>query len=433
MALVFNSNKQRKIIEKEDIQFSLKVSGLYLIEVTARTQGEKQLGTNDDEDLRVEIDGRKFPQLKNPQRYFDNPASFSGGSLHGLKKTVFFILLLDSGERTISLIPDISAIVERIRVSQVSNYGNSRVNLLRDTAAEDGDRRPWVTFVLIDMGLKDFSVNLILKKRFIDSDDVKVIIDGEVKRNYRNFFRKLWYFIASANTPENQTEVFTVNLSPGLHYLELWADRMPTLNSAAIGVKNNTDDKLKKYKDNKFNRDYNQLDNYIIKATDFWNNFFLNQMYPPLKPLDPSLVKAIVYRESRLGYYPNINIVDVMQVWDPANPARDAILGKTPANEFINPNKIGHINYSYPHARTSPAVENREDSISWGIRWLYHKAQYLLEDDNGVLKTPYIRKWRSWEEAIRSYNGNPKIVEEYIKEVFSVYEKGDDLEGNVLW
>lgn len=432
MDINFNGGKPGKITRQEDIPFSLKVSGLYLIELTARTQGEKQLGTSDDEDLRVEIDGRKFPQLKNPERYFDSPASFSGGQLHGLKKTVVFILLFDSGKHTISLIPDISATVEQVKVSKISNFENNKINLVRDITAEDGDRRPWITLALVDLGLKDFSVDLTLKKRFIDSDDVKVVIDGEVKRNYRSILHKLWYFAASVLISEKQTEVFTADLSQGIHYLELWADRMPVLNSVVVNLKK-PDNKIKKYQDNKFNRDYNQLDGYIIGATDFWNNFFLKQEYSPPELLDPSLVKAIVYRESRLGYYPDENIIDVIQVWDPANPAKDAILGKTPANEFINPNRIGHISYSYPHGRTSPAIENSEDSIFWGVRWLYHKAQYLLEDNNGALETPYIRKWRSWEEAVRSYNANPKIIEEYIKEVFSVYEKGIDLEGNVLW
>ncbi len=432
MDLVVNNDKKRKIIAKEEIEFSLTTSGLYLIEITARTQGEKQLGISDDEDLRIEIDSKKFPQLENSQRYLDSPASFSGGQLHGLKKTVFFILPLNLGKHLLSLIPDISAVLEGIKISYISS-GQSieKLELPGNIPAEDGDRRSWITIALTDVSLVSFSLTATLKRRFIDSDDIKVIIDGVVQRNYRNILHKLWYFIASLGG-EEQSSSFTVNFLPGLHYIELWADRMPTLNSITIRVGNNTNNKLREYKDNKFNRDYNQLDDYIIKATDFWNNFFLNQMYPPIESLDPNLIKAIIYRESRLGYYPDKDIIDVMQVWDPSNPAKDAILGKTSANEFISSNKVGHISYGYPDGKTPPSVDSCEDSIFWGVRWLYHKSQYLLEDDKGVLETPYIRKWRSWKEAVRSYNGNPKIVEEYIKEVFSVYEKGVDLEGNIL-
>lgn len=435
MESIFKDDKKRKISKAEETSFTTKASGLYLVKISGIVKNEKQLGGTDDEDLRIEIDKRKFPQLNNLERYFDSPASFSGGTSKGLKKTIYFILSLDTGKHTISLIPDISAILVEIEVLKVSEgaYLNE-LGLLINEQAEDGDRRSWITFVLVNLSLNEFTVELDLKRRFIDSDDVKVIIDGNIKRNNKSILHKLWYFVASLLTGENQTETFPVNLSKDLHYIEFWADRMPALHAVKFVLLEAVSEfELKQYTDTKFGRDYNKLDEYIIKVTNFWNNFFLNQTFPPVEPLDPDLVKAILYRESRLGYFPNKNITDVMQVWDPENPARDAILGKTPANEFISQNKIGHLSYSYPADRIPPKVETREESIFWGIRWLYHKAQYILENDDGTLTPPYIRKWRNWKEAVRSYNGNPELVEEYIEEVFSVYEKGVDLEGNILW
>lgn len=62
----------------------------------------------------------------------------------------------------------------------------------------------------------------------MDSDDVKVVIDGVVKRNNRSILHKLWYFIASFN--EEQSDNFETNFTSGLHYVELWADRTPILN-----------------------------------------------------------------------------------------------------------------------------------------------------------------------------------------------------------
>ena len=174
--------------------------------------------------------------------------------------------------------------------------------------------------------------------------------------------------------------------------------------------------------------DYSRFDREIFDAVSFWNTFFLKQKYPPLDPLDPNLVKAIVYRESKLGYYPDENITDVMQVWDPRNPARSTLLDETPESEFITPDEIGYISYSYPKDRTPPRVESQEESIFWGVRWLYHKAQYLPN-----LAKPYVRRWRSWREAVWNYNANRELVEEYVHEVFSIYEKGIDFEGNVLW
>ena len=90
------------------------------------------------------------------------------------------------------------------------------------------------------------------------------------------------------------------------------------------------------------------------------------------------------------------------------------------------------MRYSYPPERLPPSVTTREESIFWGVRWFYHKAGYLQEND-GDITVPYLRQWRSWKEAVEKYNANPDVVEEYIKEVFSVYEKGVDRDGNVLW
>lgn len=78
MESIYKDNRERKINKSEDFAFATKTAGIYLIEISARAKGEKQLGGSDDEDMRVEIDKRKFPQNENKNRYFDSPASFSG-------------------------------------------------------------------------------------------------------------------------------------------------------------------------------------------------------------------------------------------------------------------------------------------------------------------------------------------------------------------
>lgn len=226
MELVYEHSKE-ELSKQKDISFSIDADGIYLIKVEARASEEKQLRRTDDEDLRIEIDKRKFPQLTNSKRYFDSPASFSGGTLKGLKKQIFLILPLKEGKHVISLITDISASLEKIEIFKISS-DLSELELEINDQAEDGDRRPWITFALVDVGCEKFMVNLNLKKRFLDSDDVKVIIDGDIKRNNRSLLHKFWYFIASIFTGEMQQETFIVNLPAGLHYIEFWADRMPT-------------------------------------------------------------------------------------------------------------------------------------------------------------------------------------------------------------
>ena len=231
MDAVFQDHKKRQLQkEVEEISILLKNTGFYLVEISARCKGEKQIGKTDDEDLTVEIDGRKFPKLSNSKRYSDSPAAFSGGRLHGFKKIVYFVLKLTQGKHTISLVSDISATFELINIFQISSeIAKDKFDLTLNVQAEDGDRRPWLTFVLVDLALPSFSVTATLKKRLFDSDDVKVIIDEKIKRSYRDKFRKLWYFVTSSIFGETQSETFTTNFLPALHYLEFWADRMPIL------------------------------------------------------------------------------------------------------------------------------------------------------------------------------------------------------------
>lgn len=230
MESIYKDDKERKIDKTYDMPLTVKSDGIYSIRVVAKTKDEKQLGGTDDEDLRIEIDTRKFPQFNNPEKYSDSPASFSGGTLKGLKKTVYFILRLNAGKHTISFIPDISATFLGIEIFKVSEGSNiTELNLPINDEAEDGDRRPWITVVLVDFALDKFSIEALLKRRFIDSDDVKVIVDDNVKRNDRSRLHKYWYFIASFFVGEVQKETFTANLSYKIHFLEFWADRKPTL------------------------------------------------------------------------------------------------------------------------------------------------------------------------------------------------------------
>lgn len=218
------------------ISFFVDIPSIYLVEISARVKGEKQLGGSDDEDLKVEIDRLKFPTLSGQSRYLDSPAAFSGGKLHGLAKSIFFFVPLRNGLHEITLTADVSATLEKIQVYKIDTGEESS---LSDIVAEDGDRRPWLTFVFPDVLLKEFSLNLILKRRFLDSDDVKVIIDDSIKRNYRSILHKFWYFVASLSG-EAQSGNFETSFASGPHYVEFWADRSPTLNKITFSGLNST-------------------------------------------------------------------------------------------------------------------------------------------------------------------------------------------------
>lgn len=229
MNLIYQDNKRRKIDKKETVSFVVEDSGFYLVSVSARSKDEKQMGGTDDEDLRIELDQTKFSQLKNPHRYLDSPASFSGGKLRNRKQRVFLLTHLQKGTHNLDLIPDGSSTLEEISVWRLPSQRT--IELKTEITAEDGECRPWLVFVLLNSSLGGFSADLVLKRRFIDSDDVKIIVDGVIIRNNRSILHKFWYFIASLFSKEEQSGVFETNLTSGLHYIEFWADRMPILNT----------------------------------------------------------------------------------------------------------------------------------------------------------------------------------------------------------
>lgn len=240
MQKILTDNKKRIIENKEEIKFS-GPSGFHLIAITARARGRKQISpeATDDEDLIVKIDNKVFPKLTDPIRLIDSPAAFSGGQLHNLPKAIYFLIFLEGRNHIITLStdkPHNTAILENLEVYSLNPADQLRLEV--ENQAEDGDRRPWITYVFVDLGLKEFSPVFDLKRRFIDSDDVKIIVDGVIERNHRSLLHKFWYFIASRFGGETQKETFTAGFHPGLHYIEFWADRMPALKSITFsGIK----------------------------------------------------------------------------------------------------------------------------------------------------------------------------------------------------
>jgi len=72
------------------------------------------------------------------------------------------------------------------------------------------------------------------RKKF-DKDDVKIIIDGQVKRNLKSGFRKFWYWLGIFSGGKTQRDNFRLDLEKrSNHYVEFWADRTPILNKLTL-------------------------------------------------------------------------------------------------------------------------------------------------------------------------------------------------------
>lgn len=236
---------KKRITRSYNHSFKTSKSGLVAIFVSARCKSKKQLNSNTDEDLRVEIDRLRFreiPPEKNIQ-LFNIPASWNGSRLKGLKKTIIFLSVLNKGEHIISLIPRDSAFIEDIEVKELSEEQSPTFNL--EEQAEDGDCRPWYTFVLVDLPLNHLSAEITVERRLWDSDDVKIIINGKVKRNIKGGKYKFWYLIGGIlgwiiwRTIGEKKRVkvdFGDELKKNTHYIEFWADRRPVLHKVELDL-----------------------------------------------------------------------------------------------------------------------------------------------------------------------------------------------------
>lgn len=241
MKFVLDDKQERTINIREEIEFSSTPS-YHLIALTIRVKGEKQFGGNstDDEDLTVQIDGKNFPKISDNNHLIDFPAAFSGGKQHNLSKTVYFLTYLQGTDHKLVLNADNppgTATFEKLEIFAFNT--TDRLSLEPKIKAEDGDRRSWITFALDNIPLQDINIIITYSRRKRDSDDIKIKLDGQTQENIlRNIKNFLWYFagllIPFISPTKTESQTFTTNFSSGLHYIELDADRMPTLEKVIL-------------------------------------------------------------------------------------------------------------------------------------------------------------------------------------------------------
>ncbi len=182
--------------------------------------------------------------------------------------------------------------------------------------------------------------------------------------------------------------------------------------------------KLRPYQSANSKHYYNRFDKQIIAAADRWNKEFVQQSNPPPTPLDPNLLKAMIFVESFMGYgsyvdYPSYP--DVMQVGNPKDKAIHVFHddGKESTEYEVIGGELKK--FCIPEANG----DTDEASIIWGARWLYHKAQINIQEGS-----QWKREWRTWFEAVKRYNSR----ESYLINVKQIYEQGvDPRSGSKLW
>lgn len=228
-----------KITENFVYDFEIVEDGLYLIEIiaSAKSWWQNLKGLRaffNDDDLAVKIDDVEFPKLNGKGGLFDSEAAWNGNNLKGLKKTNIFIVQLSSENHKIEFIADHSPYLESIRIEKAPDANIVKYIPDKNNPAQDGNNRHWINLVFTGLPLKEISITAKADKREKDSDDIKLIIDGEIQSNPNSEYFKNWYWRGSLENGKERAFQKEVNLQNNLHYIELWADRMPTLGKVEI-------------------------------------------------------------------------------------------------------------------------------------------------------------------------------------------------------
>lgn len=279
----------KKLTENFDYKFDVSKSGIYAIPITASCKSGKFFGLWGEGDLRVEIDGIKLREIpaKKKSQYYDIPSAWNGTKLKGLSKTVIFITELKVGKHIVTFIPKGGANLEKEpEITRIENPNKFTLNLKQQ--AQDGNRRPWVTIVLIDFPLSIIDASVICNKRKCDSDDVKIIIDNKIQKHETLKWGKNWFWQGRQLKGKVNIRRFYLHPNEANHYIEFWADRTPTLNEIKIylgiikGVRNCGNGYEKEELEEKIYKDPSKItekfnEEYVIKDSTFNDKDSMNK------------------------------------------------------------------------------------------------------------------------------------------------------------
>lgn len=399
--------------------FEIAETGLYVVEISARAKSWLQnlikfISFFKDDDLGVKIDSIEF----------DSKAAWNGNQLKNLQKVNLFLINLEKGTHFLHFSADQSPLLENIKIHKTENKSITLAPS-QSHQLESGNRRPWLCLTLVNLALAKLHIKASASKtQSKDDNDLQIRINGQRQLNSTPKSHKYWYWCGRVLNGQSRIFGKDLNLPTGLHYIELWADNQPIIEKIDLNLKLEITPYT--YKGINENEDYNRYDPVISKVVKYWSDEFFRDSDPPKEPLDPNLVKAMIYVESRMGYekrekefYPSYP--DVMQFANPKDKAIHVLHndGKEPTEyEIINgkPQKLFY---------TQAKADNADESIKWGVRWLYHKAQKSIQKSSH-----WHREWRPWQEAVFEYGPGTK---EYQDKVWKIYSHGIDPQGNKLW
>ena len=96
------------------------------------------------------------------------------------------------------------------------------------------------TFALIDLPLQLTSADITIAWHSLDGDDVQLMFNGDVMENLKSKRWKNWIWHADPKQvlsgARREKKEFSKQLSKGIHYIEFWADKTPTLHNVTLNL-----------------------------------------------------------------------------------------------------------------------------------------------------------------------------------------------------
>jgi len=233
--------------------FDLSQDGKYIIVITASAKDAAQNNGQDDDDLRVVIDGYEFGKQevhrdKVSWKGFGVAASWDGASLQGGSKTVYFFMPLAAGQHTIQFWADETPTINEIRVLQIKETQSGAIeDVIFDFHEKAPGQKtdvhgiPWKAFVFAPgfniVNLADISAitESGKQKGGTDGDNIKVYVNGQIvgssnaptSDKYKNFF-----FLGDLSQGKKEALMISGKdflLNDQDVSIELWYDETPTL------------------------------------------------------------------------------------------------------------------------------------------------------------------------------------------------------------
>lgn len=431
MKLIQQNEYKKELIQAFSDSFKIDVSGLYVFAITASArswwQNTKTMRSFLNKDnLTILLDNRPIIPFQKKKLHADD--LWNGNILKGHDQTVYGVVHLDAGTHSLSFIAHGKPILDHITLFRSENQEIE----LKKLKPEKRDRIPWLIFIFNEsVSLSSLTIKAAAEKhRGDDDDDLRLSLNGDIIKNDGSHTHRDWYWCGKDLKGISKTFQKNFDKDALTTRIDLDADGAPVIEMLTLMVSSKetltplfTVKDVRTYvvKGAHGREDYNRFDQEIVDAVNQWNTEFDDE-YPPPEPLHPNLVKALIYIESRMGYfetngYPSFP--DVMQVADPDNPAihtlnNDGWRDKKGRLAQEREWKSGAVTIVDYKGRAQGATS--KESILYGVRWLYHCAQGITQKK--------IRYWKSWKEATKIYNGsgNPS----YANEVYDVYIHGID-------